>query len=107
MIAGLLAVLTILLAIVLFLIYQMLVELRALNASLSAPGGILDAIRRRKETVSASGDKGPPTTVWVFRNQRWHVETSSASPDYLPGPPPTTPGSFEGQRIKTVCARRV
>lgn len=41
--------------------------------------------------------------IWVFREKKWVLEASDCQPGYEPGPPPQSPGAYEGHRVRRKC----
>ena len=40
--------------------------------------------------------------IYIFRNNRWELESDLSSPGFEPSPP-TIPGAFEGHVVKKEC----
>lgn len=56
------------------------------------------------EKIGSSHAIHPPHSrggfgIFVYRNNRWELESDLSAPGYEPSPP-TIPGSFEGQVVK-------
>ena len=59
-----------------------------------------------KVTVSSYVGQPPPVySIWVCIGRRWELDPKSVPAGYVPGPPPSFPGSFENQKVKTECRR--
>src|SRR5687767_9448925 len=92
--------------ILLILLYLMLNEMRRarcfLEEWLSRAYG-----RRRRVTILSSRFAPwlPIYAIWTWRGNSWELEIGTVPLGHVPGAPPSYPGSFQGQRVKTACAQ--
>jgi len=43
--------------------------------------------------------------LWAYRDGQWQLERDSSEPGFQCGPPPGRAGWYEGEIVKTSCAR--
>lgn len=43
--------------------------------------------------------------IWIWRHRQWELDEKSVPPGCVADHPPSFPGSYEGQRVKTECVR--
>lgn len=91
----------------LYFLYKIYGELSRMRRVLAAKAGPPIVFSNRSSFQSPSVEKLARilVAIWIWRHHGWELDAKSVPPGYVADRPPSFPGSYEGQRVKTECVR--